>query len=92
MSKQKHGKRYSEEQIIRILDEVRGGKVVAEVARSYGVSENTIYRWKSRFGEMSREELHRLRELEAENARLKRIVAQQALDIDALKDVVSKKW
>ena len=92
MSKQKHGKRYSEEQIIRILDEVRGGKAVTEVARSYGVSENTIYRWKSRFGEMSREELHRLRELEAENARLKRIVAQQALDIDALKDVVSKKW
>jgi putative transposase len=92
MSKQKHGKRYSEEQIIRILDEVRGGKAVAEVARSYGVSENTIYRWKSRFGEMSREELHRLRELEAENARLKRIVAQQVLDIDALKDVVSKKW
>jgi putative transposase len=92
MSKQKHGKRYSEEQIIRILDEVRQGKAVAEVARSYGLSENTIYRWKSRFGEMSREELHRLRELEAENARLKRIVAQQALDIDALKDVVSKKW
>jgi putative transposase len=92
MSKQKHGKRYSEEQIIRILDEVRGGKVVAEVARSYGVSENTIYRWKSRFGEMNREELRRLRELEAENTRLKRIVAQQALDIDALKDVVSKKW
>jgi putative transposase len=92
MSKQKHGKRYSEEQIIRILDEVRGGKAVAEVARSYGVSENTIYRWKSRFGEMSREELHRLRELEAENARLKRIVAQQVLDIDALKDVVSKQW
>jgi putative transposase len=92
MSKQKHGKRYSEEQIIRILDEVRGGKAVAEVARSYGVSENTIYRWKSRFGEMSREELHRLRVVEAENARLKRIVAQQALDIDALKDVVSKKW
>jgi putative transposase len=92
MSKQQQGKRYSEEQIVRILDEVRGGKAVAEVARTYGVSENTIYRWKSRFGEMNREELHRLRELEAENARLKRIVAQQALDIDALKDVVSKKW
>jgi putative transposase len=92
MSKQKHGNRYGEEQIIRILDEVRGGKAVAEVARTYGVSENTIYRWKSRFGEMTREELRRLRELEAENARLKRIVAQQALDIDALKDVVSKKW
>ena len=59
MNKQKHGKRYNEEQIIRILDEVRGGKAVAEVARSYGVSENTIYRWKSRFGEMSREEEQR---------------------------------
>ncbi|MCP4205473.1 MAG: transposase [Shimia sp.] len=89
---QKHGKRCSEEQIIRILDEVRGGKAIAEVARRYGVSENTIYRWKSRFGEMNREELRRLRELEAENARLKRIVAQQALDIDALKDGVRKKW
>jgi putative transposase len=92
MSKQKHGKRYSEEQIIRVLDEVRGGKPVSDVARSHGVSENTIYRWKSRFGDMSQEELRRLRELEAENARLKRIVAQQALDIDALQDVVSKKW
>lgn len=92
MSKQKHGKRDSEEQILRILEEIRGGKAVAEVARRYGVAENTIYRWKSRFGEMNREELRRLRELEAENARLKRIVAQQALDIDALKDVVSKKW
>ena len=92
MGKQKHGKRYSEEQIIRILDEIRGGKAVAEVARNYGVSENTLYRWKSRFGEMNREELSRLRALEAENMRLKRIVAQQALDIDALKDVVSKKW
>lgn len=65
---------------------------MAEVARSYGISENTIYRWKNRFGEMSRDELQRLRELEAENARLKRIVAQQVLDLDALKDVVSKKW
>lgn len=92
MSKQKHGKRYSEEQILRILEEIRGGKAVAEVARRYGVAENTIYRWKSRFGEMNREELRRLRELEAENARLKRIVAQQALDSDALKDVASKKW
>jgi putative transposase len=92
MSRQKHGKRYSEEQIIRVLDEVRGGKPVSDVARSHGVSENTIYRWKSRFGDMSQEELRRLRELEAENARLKRIVAQQALDIDALQDVVSKKW
>jgi putative transposase len=92
MSKQKHGRRYSEEQILRILNEVRSGKAIAEISHSYGVSENTLYRWKSKYGEMSRSEMQRLRELEAENLRLKRIVAQQALDIDALKDVLSKKW
>ena len=91
MSKRK-GKRYSEEQIIRILQEVENGRSVAEVVRQYGVSEATVYRWRSKYGGMDRNELRRLRELEEENQRLKRIVAQQALDIDALKDVVSKKW
>lgn len=91
MNKNK-GKRYREEQIIRILKEVENGKSVAEVVRQYGVSEATVYRWRSRYGGMERSELQRLRELEEENRRLKRIVAQQALDIDALKDVVSKKW
>jgi len=91
MSKNK-GKRYSEEQIIRILREVENGKSVAEAVRQYGVSEATVYRWRSKYGGMERSELQRLRELEEENRRLKRIVAQQALDIDALKDVVSKKW
>ena len=90
MNKNK-GKRYREEQIIRILKEVENGKSVAEVVRQYGVSEATVYRWRSRYGGMERSELQRLRELEEENRRLKRIVAQQALDIDALKDVVSKK-
>ena len=91
MSKNK-GKRYNEEQIIRILKEVENGRSVAEVVRQYGVSEGTVYRWRSKYGGMERNELRRLRELEEENRRLKRIVAQQALDIDALKDVVSKKW
>ena len=91
MSKKK-GKRYSEEQIIRILQEVENGRSVAEVVRQYGVSEATVYRWRNKYGGMDRNELRRLRELEEENRRLKRIVAQQALDIDALKDVVSKKW
>ncbi len=91
MSKNR-GKRYSEEQIIRILKEVENGKSVAEVVRQYGVSEATVYRWRSKYGGMERSELQRLRELEEENRRLKRIVAQQALDIDALKDVASKKW
>ena len=86
------GTRYSEEQIIRILKEVETGTSVAEVCRKYGVSEQTVYRWRSKYGGLDTSELQRLRELEAENARLKKIVAQQALDIDALKDVVSKKW
>ena len=86
------GIRYNEEQIIRILKEVEGGTSVAEVCRKYGVSEQTVYRWRSKYGGLETNELQRLRELETENARLKKIVAQQVLDIDALKDLVSKKW
>jgi putative transposase len=86
------GKRYSQEQIIRILREVDNGTTVAEISRKYGVSENTVYRWKSHYGDMEAAELQRLKELEHENNRLKRIVAQQALDIDALKELLAKKW
>jgi putative transposase len=86
------GTRYSEEQIIRILKDVEAGTSVAEVCRKYGVSEQTVYRWRSKYGGLETSELQRLRELETENARLKKIVAQQVLDIDALKDLVSKKW
>ena len=86
------GTRYKEEQIIRILKEVESGISVMEVCRKYGVAEQTVYRWRSRYGGLETSELQRLRELEAENSRLKRIVAQQALDIDVLKEVVSKKW
>jgi putative transposase len=86
------GTRYSEEQIIRILKEVETGTRVAEVCRKYGVSEQTVCRWRSKYGGLDTSELQHLRELEAENSRLKRIVAQQALDIDVLKEVVSKKW
>ena len=86
------GTRYSEEQIIRILKDVEVGTSVAEVCRKYGVSEQTVYRWRSKYGGLETSELQRLRELETENARLKKIVAQQVLDIDALKDLVSKKW
>ena len=86
------GTRYKEEQIIRILKEVESGISVAEVCRKYGVAEQTVYRWRSKYGGLETSELQRLRELEAENSRLKRIVAQQALDIDVLKEVVSKKW
>jgi putative transposase len=86
------GTRYKEEQIIRILKEVESGISVTEVCRKYGVSEQTVYRWRNKYGGLDTSELQRLRELEAENSRLKRIVAQQALDIDVLKEVVSKKW
>lgn len=84
--------RYSEEQILRVLQEVERGKSVAEVAREKGVTEATIYRWRQRYGGMSQSELARVRELEKENARLKRIVADQAMDIDMLKELNSKKW
>jgi len=71
---------------------VENGISVSEVCRKYGVAEQTVYRWRSKYGGLETSELQRLRELEAENGRLKRIVAQQALDIDVLKEVVSKKW
>ena len=86
------GTRYNEEQIIRILKEVESGTSVAEVCRKYAVSEQTVYRWRSKYGGLGTSELQRLRELEAENSRLKRIVAQQVLDIDTLKEIASKKW
>jgi putative transposase len=92
MTKAKHGKRYSEEQILSILREVETGTSVLEVCRKYGVSENTVYRWKSKFGDMNQEQLRQLKQLEAENTRLKRIVAQQALDNEALKELLAKKW
>lgn len=86
------GTRYTEEQILRILKEVESSSRINEVCRKYGVSEQTVYRWRTKYGGLETSELHRLRELEAENSRLKKIVAQQALDIDALKDLVAKKW
>lgn len=86
------GKRYSTEQIIGILKEIEAGASVAETARKHGVSEAAIYIWRKKFGGMDVSDARRLRELEAENARLKKIVAQQMLDHDALKDLLSKKW
>jgi putative transposase len=86
------GTRYTEEQILRILKEVGNGTKVGEVCRQYGVSEQTVYRWRNKYGGLETSELQRLRLLEAENSRLKRIVAQQALDLDALKELVAKKW
>ena len=85
-------RRYSEEQIIRILSEIETGKSVSAICRKYSVSESAVYRWRQKYRGMKRSELHRLKELETENTRLKKIVAQQALDIDALKDMLGKEW
>jgi putative transposase len=85
-------KRYSEEQIINILKEVDAGAALGEVCRKYGVSTASYYKWKAKFGGMDVSEAQRLRSLESENSKLKRLVADQALDIVALKDVLSKKW
>lgn len=86
------GKRFKEEQIIRILQEVDGGKSVAHVCREQGVSEQSVYRWRQMYGGMDLGELRRLKQLEDENRRLRSIVAEQAVDIQILKEVNSKKW
>jgi putative transposase len=85
-------KRFSEEQIIQMLAEIRAGKSVKELSRQHGITLQTIYTWKSKFGDMSTSEAQKLRSLEQENARLKRLVADLSLDNQILKDVNSKKW
>jgi len=75
-----------------VLKEAEAGVPIGELCRRLGVSEVTFYRWKAKYGGLEVNEARRLRALEEENGRLKKIVAQQALDIDALKVVLSKKW
>jgi putative transposase len=84
--------RFSEEQIIRILEEGKSGLNIDELCRKYGIAKPTYYTWKAKFGGMTVSEAQRLRALEEENSKLKRLVAEYALDIVALKDVLSKKW
>ena len=83
--------RYSDEQIVRILREA-DRDTVPEVAKRHGVSEASIYAWRKRFGEMVSDDVKRLKALEAENARLRKLVADQALDIQVLKEIRAKKW
>ena len=84
--------RFTEEQIIQILNEASAGRNVNELCRKHGISTGTYHLWKNKFGNTTVSEARRLKNLELENAKLKRIVADQALDIVALKDVVSRKW
>lgn len=85
-------KRYSEEQIIRALREVDSGAVAREVSRRLGVTEQTFYRWRAKYAGMNVDEAKRLRALEDENRRLKKLVAELMLDNQILKDVNSRKW
>ena len=84
-------KRFNEEQIISILKEAEGGLDVKELIRKHGICETTYYRWKSKYGGMEASDLKRNRELEAENAQLKRMYAELALDNAAMKDLIAKK-
>jgi putative transposase len=85
-------KRFSEEQIIAILKEHESGIPVAELCRKHGVSDASIYKWKAKFGGMDVSEAKRLKQLEDENAKLKRLLADAMLDNTALKDLLGKKW
>jgi putative transposase len=85
-------RRFSEEQIIGILKQQESGIATSELCRQHNISSATFYKWKAKFGGMNASEAQKLRQLEAENAKLKRIVADQALDIVALKDVLAKNW
>ena len=85
-------KRFTEEQIVKILQEAERTQTDQEVIRKYNISDTTFYRWKKLYGGMGGSEVKRLKELEAENAKLKKLLAEQILVNDALKDVVEKKW
>ena len=85
-------KRYTEEQVFRILKEGESCSSIPELCRKYGVSEATFFRWRSKYSGLELSDLKKMKGMEAENTQLKRIVADQALQIDALKEVLQKKW
>ena len=82
--------RFTEEQIIGILKEVEGGRKIREACRAHGVSEQTYHRWKAKYGGLGISEARRIKQLEEENRRLKKLVADLSLDNQALKDIVSR--
>jgi putative transposase len=85
-------KRFTEEQIIGVLKEAEAGAKTGDLARRHGISEATIYNWKAKYGGLEVSEAKRLRSLEDENAKLKRLLADAMLDNAALKDLLTKKW
>lgn len=84
--------RFTEEQIIAVLREHEAGAKTGDLARKHGVSEATLYNWKAKFGGMDASEARRLKQLEDENAKLKKLLAEQMLDVAALRELLSKKW
>jgi putative transposase len=86
------GSRFSEEQIIGILREQEAGTATADVCRKHGISEATFYKWKAKFGGLEVSDAKRLKALEDENGKLKRLLAEAMLDIAVLKDINSRKW
>ncbi len=85
-------RRFSEEQVVQILQELEGVKSVEEICRQYNVARSTVYLWRKKYGGLDKPLLKKLKQLENENARLKKIVAQQVLDLDSLKDLLGKDW
>ena len=83
--------RYTESQIIKVLNEVEGGRKIKDICREYGISDATYYNWKSKYGVMTASDIHKLKDLEDENRRLKRMYADLSLQHEALKDVIEKK-
>ena len=83
--------RFSEEQMVKILREADKSPVV-RVAKKHGISEQTIYAWRKRFGKLEAVDVKRLRQLEQENAKLKKLVAERDLEIDVMKEIAAKKW
>ena len=86
------GKRFTEEQIIAVLKEAEAGAKTKELCRRHGISEPTFYNWKAKYAGMTVSEARRLRELESENNKLKRLLADAELDKAALKDLLGRKW
>lgn len=84
-------KRFTEHQIIKILKQVEGGRSVTDVCREYGVSQATYYNWKAKYGGMEASDIKRLKDLEAENRKLKQMYANLSLEHEVLKDIIEKK-
>ena len=84
--------KFTDEQILAIVKEGEAGRKVADLCRTHGITEQTYYRWKAKYGGLELSDVQRLRQLEDENRRLKQIVAEQTLDLQAMRAVVAKKW